>query len=470
MKNSDKAYRIIAISSLLILVAVQFKLIYNTYELRNNQYFIKEKTTLHDEYSQSVRNDKVFPGGQLIVDKYIYGNINALKKTYLLPDSGSFVLLKNKIAKGVMEELRAKQNMDSIFSTIVRKHNLANDLKYSLVLLQLSITFDGINYIPIIQQKEATSALYLANDAFIGGTLRHIDKQNKVSAYTVNSGLRDSYQIGFSLHVDRDNRVQQILKDMLITFLLTVGSIALVISIYYKTYKNWLQQKKLTAVTSDFLNSISHEFNTPVATILVANRSLNSAEIIGNPIKVKNLTAVIERQAQRLKKLINQSLMISKLSGFNLEVSNHDFTSLILESLADYSLKLDANISVIPDLEDDLPEISLNKFLFITMLYNILDNSIKYNQSDFKEIVVKLKRDHDFLVLSITDNGIGMNAETIKSIYKKFFRGKHHLQEEGLGLGLYYVHQVIKLHNWELKVSSSLEKGSTFAIRVKIMM
>jgi len=465
MKTSEKAYRIIAISSLLILVAVQFKLIYNTFELKNNQYYLKEKKTLNEGYSLLIRNDKVFPGAQAIIDRHIYGLMDELKYTYYNQANARLAELKDKISSGILEELKSRKDMDKFFATLVTSNNLNPNLRYAITISQISYTFDGLSYIPIFDAKAKNpSAIY---GEIVAGSLRDFDKQNLVSAYIVNSPLKDSYQISFSMYVDHNNRTLQILEDMLPTFLLAVGSILFVIGIYYKTYKNWMEQKKLTAMTSDFLNSISHEFNTPVATILVANHSLLKDEIIKDERKVKELSAVIDRQAQRLKKLIKQSLTITKLSDVNLDKTAVEFVPLLLESLADYSLKLDHTVQLDPEITDAHGEVLLNKFLFTTMLYNLLDNAIKYNSSKAKQVVVRLRMEENQLILSIIDNGVGIAPETLAYIYNRFYRGKHSIQADGLGLGLYYVQQVVKLHQWDLLVQSEVGKGSTFEIKMK---
>lgn len=467
MKTSEKAYRIIAISSLLILVAVQFRLIYNTFELKNNQYYLKEKKTLNEAYSLLIRNDKVYPGAQAIIDRHIYGLMDELKYTYYNQANAQLAEVKDKISSGMLQELRSKKDMDKLFAMLVTSNNLNPNLRYAITISQISYTFDGVNYIPIFDAKAKNpSAIY---GEIVAGSLRHFDKQNLVSAYIVNSPLKDSYQISFSMYVDHNNRILQILEDMLPTFLLAVGSILLVIGIYYRTYKNWMEQKKLTAMTADFLNSISHEFNTPVATILVANHSLLKDEIIKDEKKVKELSAVIDRQAQRLKKLIKQSLTITKLSDVNLDKTAVEFEPLLLESLADYSLKLDQQVHLYPEILEGQGEVLLNKFLFTTMLYNLLDNAIKYNSNLEKKVIVRLRVVENQLILAIIDNGVGIAPETLAYIYNRFYRGKHSIQADGLGLGLYYVQQVVKLHQWELNVQSEVGKGSTFEIKMKIV-
>src|SRR5690606_26002690 len=115
------------------------------------------------------------------------------------------------------------------------------------------------------------------------------------------------YRFGFSLNVDTPNRFMTILRQMMPAFSLALFSILSVVIIYYITFRNWLRQKKLSEMKSDFINSITHEFHTPLAAIIVANRTLSRISPSDN---VSPLTEVINRQAGRLKKLIAQTLDI----------------------------------------------------------------------------------------------------------------------------------------------------------------
>ncbi|HLS38069.1 MAG TPA: HAMP domain-containing sensor histidine kinase, partial [Sphingobacterium bovisgrunnientis] len=245
-----------------------------------------------------------------------------------------------------------------------------------------------------------------------------------------------------------------------------IFSILLVVGIYFITYQNWMRQKKLTAITSDFINSITHEFNTPIATILVANQSLENSVLMDDKVKSRDLIAVIKRQSIRLKNLINQSLTISQLSSINLDKARYYLPSVLLELLEDYSLKLEDNVSIIPDIQHDVSELDLNKFLFTTMIYNLLDNGIKYNESSEKIIQVKVYQQDNDVFIHIEDNGVGVNLESLKHIFKKFFRGKQRVEEGGLGLGLFYVQQVVNLHDWDLSVASEIGKGTKFIIKI----
>src|SRR5690606_32157668 len=111
----------------------------------------------------------------------------------------------------------------------------------------LSLSFDGVNYVPVFLPSVKGITPSHPNGDMIAGTLNKVDKQSQVSGYTVSAHTKNSYQITFMLYVDQDNRQLQIFKAMLPTFLLSLLTIALVVGIYFITYRNWMKQKKLTA-------------------------------------------------------------------------------------------------------------------------------------------------------------------------------------------------------------------------------
>lgn len=219
---------------------------------------------------------------------------------------------------------------------------------------------------------------------------------------------------------------------------------------------------------SDFLNSITHEFNTPISTILVANKSLQNREISNNVVNIDSLTEVIKRQTQRLQTLINQALDISKMNKETMETESHDLNFLLEQIIGDYKLKIpqDAHIQFSPFKAPC--QITLNKFHFTTMLYNIFDNAIKYNIGQHKQIFVQTILSEGNVIIEIKDNGIGMSEELTKFIFDKFYRGKNELRTPGLGLGLYYVKQALEAHNWKLFLESELSKGSKFCVFIPV--
>ncbi|WDF70599.1 HAMP domain-containing sensor histidine kinase [Sphingobacterium oryzagri] len=460
----NKKHIPISIISFSVLFVVQYLLIYNTFELRNNQYQVFERKTLDSAYRHLLLNDKLFLGGQEIIDSLIKPHYPIfLAASEEGPDA--FHRVSASFCDTLIASLRAKSNMDSIFRTLIRENALDSNLTYSLIVTDFEITFDGRNYRPVLAGN------WLINrehpHILIDGDLEDINKQNLITGLTVSSPQGNSYKIAFSLHADDINsRFYKILRQMAPTLLLSALAIAMVIGIYYLTYRNWVRQKKMTEMTSDFLNSITHEFHTPITTIIVANRSIENLDRAALEEKIKEFTAIIARQSSRLQKLIKQALNITELNQYNVEKERFALLPLLSESVNDYRLALDQNIvmELINDLHTPDQEIYVNKFLFTTAIYNIFDNAIKYNQNAQKSITVRLLQTADNLGIQISDNGIGLNEEHFQRVFQKFYRGKESNNRPGLGLGLFYVKKVAEAHGWKLTVSSNKETGTTFSI------
>ncbi|WP_207534617.1 sensor histidine kinase [Desertivirga arenae] len=472
MNVSGKFYTAIAVLCFIVLLYIHYILIFNTYELKNKQYNLEEKVILNEAYGGSIPNDKVYPGGQRVLDKYINQNIRRFELLHKTRPT-AFDQLARRVCDSVFAELRAKSVMDSLFREIIKKYNLSKELRYLLTIEKLSVTFDGNNYHTLYPfSKGAPNNPYKytsAEGVIIDGSLAAPDKQNEVSTVSVTTPEAYSYQITFSLFADYDNRTMKIIRDMSPTFLLSLSSILFVVGIYFFTYRNWQRQKKLSEMKTDFLNSITHEFNTPLSTILVANKSLQNPEIIENRDNVYNLAEVIQRQATRLQALINLALDITAMPSRNLQKEIYDFNSLISEIIEDYKIKCQNKVQISFNKEIARENVLLDRFLFTTTLYNLFDNAVKYNRAQNKQIQIETKYEGDFVVLSIEDNGIGIPTMIKNQVFDKFYRGKNEIGAGGLGLGLFYVRQSIDAHGWSIKINSEHENGSKFSIFIPRM-
>ncbi|WP_207423275.1 sensor histidine kinase [Desertivirga brevis] len=468
MKLPIKPYTAIALLCLTILLDLQYHLIFNTYELKNREYNFQEGNLLSEAYARKIRNDKIYPGGQLVIDTFINRNLPTLRQLQRQRKPQEFIRKGKLISDSIFRELRLRCNMDSVFNLMIKEENLSQNLDYLLTVEGLAVTFDGKTYHNLLITSEATqshdtpfNSIY---GVIIGGGLKTPNQSNRICYYTVSTPDPNTYQISFSLFADRKNRTLGVMKEMMPTFLLSLSSILLIIGIFYFTYRNWQKQKKLAEMKSDFLNSITHEFNTPLSTIMVANKSLGNPEITADSNNVRSLTEVIDRQTKRLHALINLALDITSMPKGDIEKEGYWLNTLLIELIEDYRIKSQGNAVVtfsasIPD-----KKVILNKFLFTTMLFNLFDNATKYNQSPIKTICIKTLETERGLCLAIKDNGIGIPTEIRMRIFEKFYRGKNQLGAFGLGLGLFYVQKNIEAHRWTLKISSEDGQGSEFLI------
>lgn len=468
--KSIVVYRVIAIITFLILLFVQIFLVYNTYKLKDQRYFFSARDIINDAYTRSVSNDKVYPGGQKIIDTFIYNNMSALETLYN-KSSTAFNDLGNKVCDSIFTELRNKSNMDSLFAKIIAANKLERDLKYSLVVTDISVTFTINHYIPIYKigniNPYLNKTIETSSGIIIDGKLAHRDNQNLVTSLFISSPRDHSYRIGFALFVDTPSRYIAVFKQMTPVLVLATFSILLVVLIYFFTFRNWLKQKKLTEMHSDFVNSITHEFHTPLATIIIANKNLQNDKINAHKESILPLTKIIERQSLRLKTLFARVLDITTMNKFTLNKKVFVLGDLLEEILLDYRLMVsDTNIEFVFNKKDDNQKLLLDRFWFTTMLFNIFENAIKYNNSTVKKIEVTLSDNKDTLEIKIQDNGVGMSSGVIKHIFDKFYRDtKNQVKDaNGLGLGLFYTRQGIQAHGWKLKVESKDKEGSTFII------
>jgi len=460
-------HKIISLLSLTILLIVQAKLIYNTYELKNKQYRLDEKSVIDQQYKIAIRNDKLFPGGGVIIDSLVLQRMGTLEELYYTSPK-QFDRYRRLTCQKLFTLLRQTSTMDSLFATIKQEQHLPNDLSYLLTLNALSVTFDGMSYVTLYQRNDAehfeSTIPDIPQGIVIDGTLPNVNNENLTTSLTISTATARTYQITFSLYVDHKYRQGQVFKQMVPTLMLSLSSIIFVLLIYYFTYRNWLRQKKLAEMKSDFLNSITHEFNTPLTAILVANKSLQNKTIAADGKNIASLTAVIQRQTDRLQALINQALDITSMSKENLEKTEYDLNKLLQEIIDDYTLKTSAQVAILFKPSKLPASVSLNYFLVTTMLYNIFDNAIKYNDADIKEIKVKTMTKGPHIVISIRDNGIGMSRKMTTHIFEKFYRGKENQRAGGLGLGLFYVRQSLEAHGWTLNLDSKEGEGSEFCI------
>lgn len=250
-----------------------------------------------------------------------------------------------------------------------------------------------------------------------------------------------------------------------------VGSILftlLILACFAYTIYIIQKQKKISDMKNDFINNMTHEFKTPIATISLASDSINNPSIINNPEKVQRFTKIIRQENTRMLGQVEKVLQLAQLEKKDLQlkfsdINIHDLLYSISEHVnlqikgkkGDLTLNLNASDPVI---EGDMTHIS-------NILYNLLDNANKYTP-DSPVITVTTRNIQQGIEISIEDNGIGISRENQKYIFEKFYRvstGNLH-DVKGFGLGLSYVKVMVDAHQGNIQVRSALGKGSTFIL------
>ena len=231
-----------------------------------------------------------------------------------------------------------------------------------------------------------------------------------------------------------------------------------------------MRQKKLAEVKTDFINNMSHEFKTPLATISVATDSLANDKIATNPDKVKYYSELIKQENLRMKKQVENVLNMSKLERNEVELflKEANVRELIKKTTESFNLIVQQrNGTLTQRFNATQYNFKIDEFHISNMLVNLLDNANKYSP-EAPEIHVETRNEGNWYVIEISDKGMGMDTQNKTKIFEKFFReetGNIH-NVKGQGLGLSYVKKIVELHKGQIIVDSHKGKGSTFTIKL----
>lgn len=247
----------------------------------------------------------------------------------------------------------------------------------------------------------------------------------------------------------------------------------MIIAAFYVTVTALLRQKKLSEIKNDFINNMTHEFKTPLATISLAVDALRNDKVLQDRTKMDYFSSIIKEENKRMNKHVETILQAAVMDRQELQLNKqplhvHD---LIHEIMDNYTLQLDEkqgqadlNLSARQDY------IEADPVHFRNLISNLIDNAVKYSKEN---LVLKITTHSTSknLVIRVEDNGIGMSKETVRRIFEKFYRahtGNLH-NVKGFGLGLSYVKTIVDAHNGKIKVESVLGRGSAFTLELPLL-
>jgi two-component system phosphate regulon sensor histidine kinase PhoR len=233
------------------------------------------------------------------------------------------------------------------------------------------------------------------------------------------------------------------------------------------------RQKKISEMKTEFINNMTHEFKTPVSTIMIASEALKDEEIIEDKSRVSRLAGIIYDENVRLGSHIERVLNIARIEqdDFRLDLKEIDVNDQITAVVDSMLLKIQKhNAAVNLDLDAAFASIKADELHFTNVLYNLIDNAIKYSR-EVPEILIATKNTDNHLIITVADKGIGMNRDQQAKIFEQFYRiptGNLH-DVKGFGLGLSYVSTIVKRLNGSISVRSEKDKGSIFELKFPLI-
>ena len=235
------------------------------------------------------------------------------------------------------------------------------------------------------------------------------------------------------------------------------------------------RQKRYSEIKNDFINNMTHELKTPIASISLAAQMLNDKSVTKSQQMLGHLSGVINDETKRLRFLVEKVLQMSMFDKKKavFKKKELDLNEMVENIAKSFTLRVEhTGGKIYTEIEAIDSAIFVDEMHFQNVIYNLMDNAVKYRKQDKPiDIYLRTWNDNDHLYLSVRDTGLGIKKENLKKIFDKFYRvhtGNVH-DAKGFGLGLAYVHKVVDLHDGEIKVESEYGKGTTFTIKLPVI-
>jgi len=229
-----------------------------------------------------------------------------------------------------------------------------------------------------------------------------------------------------------------------------------------------LRQKKISEVKSDFINNMTHEFKTPIATISLAADTITNPRVIKDEKSIRHFAGMIKKENERMNKQVETILQLASLDKKEIEFSFGDVSvhSVIRKSIDTIDLHIQQKHgTIIADLKADPDIVWGDEEHLGNLVHNLLDNAVKYSPEK-PEIKVSTRNEENGILIMVEDKGIGMSKSVQAKIFERFYRqtsGNVH-NVKGFGLGLNYVRSIVEAHRGNITVDSEPGKGSCFKV------
>ncbi len=350
----------------------------------------------------------------------------------------------------------------------IKIENLKKYLKQTLKDQGIDLAYEYGVY------SNESEAFTILNGHFVA----EIGNSSQASTTPMENSLYDSeYQVSlFSSEIDTPGslkiffpkRSSWLWAKVWPVLLSTIVFLSLILFCFSYTIFIILRQKKISMMKTDFINNMTHEFKTPIATISLASDSITNDSIISNKEKVTRFAKIIKAENRRMLNQVEKVLQMAQIdkSDFNLNISEINMHELISKAVSNIRLQVQNRNGVIDhNLQAQHPIVKGDVTHLSNIVHNLLDNANKYSR-EAPKISVTTENTKEGFIIHVKDHGIGMSKEALKHIFDKFYRvhtGNIH-DVKGFGLGLSYVKAIVDAHKGTVKVKSEEGKGSVFTV------
>lgn len=399
----------------------------------------------------------------------------------LAPESNSQLPIKDptmlQMLYSTLDEIDKQQQLDDSTSerSSIKKVSVNNIVTHIVSVeapMQQRISKEKINTLLAASLKNYglnlnfSYAIHSDDGQFLFGS----DKPLTGDAFARQLFPSDAISEHYTLSVNFPNRDSFIYKTMGATIFVSLALLIVVLTVFYGTLAAVFRQKKLSQMRSDFVSNMTHEFKTPITTIILASEMMKDKAATNDTENHTHLMQMITAQAKKLSLLVEQSLQLALFENnkTRLKLKELDAHGVINRVVDVFLLQTTAKkTQLITHIDAEQSYILANELHFSNIVSNLIDNALKYSKTD-PVITVSTRNTATDFVLQVSDNGIGIAADDQKHVFEQFYRvhtGNLH-DVKGFGLGLSYVKKIVEAHKGTISVESKLGKGSTFIVSI----
>ncbi|TKG96974.1 hypothetical protein EYV94_00680 [Puteibacter caeruleilacunae] len=315
-----------------------------------------------------------------------------------------------------------------------------------------------LDYFMHVTSSENDSVLINPNNIAVADTTDFLHTRAFATSITGDRMIR--------AYIQNENQV--IFTQMGVSLSITVILFILIMTCFFYMLSTIFRQKQLSQIKNDFINNMTHELKTPIATVSAVVESMQSFGALEDKEKSERYLNVSQRELGRLSDLVEKVLNMAREEREPMrmnpeEINFNELCNNIIHSkkFSHFDKEVDIKLNISPD----ACRFRADRFHMVNVVQNLIENSIKYSGEQLKINISCDKQNHE-VALKFTDNGIGIAKKHQEKIFEKFYRvstGDIH-NVKGFGLGLHYVKNIIEKHNGKITVSSEPTKGTTFTI------
>jgi two-component system, OmpR family, phosphate regulon sensor histidine kinase PhoR len=460
MKKRDTVL-LLGVFAILILIAAQVIIIRGVWKQQDQTLRFRYRE-LSQQAVGTLRNQRInaFDTVYFLLGKY---SEKVVKELPLLNDSVKIKEKKEEIISYFSKVLNQEQDLSPYLSSYFEKMGLETNFNPKIEISSLEII------------SKDTFRIF-QNDFFRNPRTRssagpRADVINPRSSILVSRQHleADYYSLNFDYYIDFSDKRKMILKEIALSLGMSIFSILAIVIMFIITYRNLMEEKRLSNLKTDFINNMTHELKTPLATITVAGKTLEMEQIRKDDSKILETAKLIGKQSIHLNQLINMILEISmwERTEFQLDRKKVDIGEIMNDIVNSFKTGAGNLATLSQKYKLDGVTADIDIVYFTTMINNLLSNAVKYSDKDPEINIEGFANDKNFCI-SVSDNGIGISKNDQKHVFDKFYRassGNIH-KYKGLGLGLYYVKKIAVAHGGDVTVDSKPGKGSIFTITI----